>query len=248
KWGAAGLMVCIGGEPINVGGCGINDVIGVNRKSAEGTETIDIEQQFCDTTSAEEYCNKMVFFVDDGDHQFGSGDTIYEVTGEKDCSCTDVPGATECWIDVDGDGYSPFTGDCDETCSTCYVGSTATTASPDGRDQNCNGIVDDGAISTCSGAFRQFGYNDSCNWVDHGIYRFTKMGVGGPCGSLPGDPCGCENASSEGAFLEKGIEMDGVTKECNGVTYSAGNKLAGNPNVSLWHFGCKTRVVSGGYR
>jgi len=47
------------------------------------------------------------------------------------------------WKDCDGDGKTYGNGDCDESCATCYVGSTAYTTSPDGKDQDCNGIVDD---------------------------------------------------------------------------------------------------------
>lgn len=48
------------------------------------------------------------------------------------------------WKDCDGDGATYMAGtDCDEGCNSCYVGSTAITYTPDGRDQNCNGIVDE---------------------------------------------------------------------------------------------------------
>jgi len=47
------------------------------------------------------------------------------------------------WKDCDGDGHTYGNGDCDESCPTCYVGSTHYTDSPDGRDKNCNGIVDE---------------------------------------------------------------------------------------------------------
>ncbi|MFH1233634.1 MAG: hypothetical protein V1649_03215 [Patescibacteria group bacterium] len=48
------------------------------------------------------------------------------------------------WKDCDLDGKTWGSGDCDESCSTCYFGSTAYTAAPDGKDQNCNGFVDEG--------------------------------------------------------------------------------------------------------
>jgi prepilin-type N-terminal cleavage/methylation domain-containing protein len=44
--------------------------------------------------------------------------------------------------DCDEDGYTVDNGDCDDHCSTCFVGSTNFTSSPDGKDQNCDGIVD----------------------------------------------------------------------------------------------------------
>ena len=42
-------------------------------------------------------------------------------------------------------GFSTETSgdDCDDNCSTCYPGSTYYTSSPDGHDQDCNGVVDD---------------------------------------------------------------------------------------------------------
>ncbi|MDO8265205.1 MAG: hypothetical protein Q7T34_02450, partial [Candidatus Parcubacteria bacterium] len=46
------------------------------------------------------------------------------------------------WKDCDGDTFTGGYKDCDEGCSTCYVGSASYTASPDGKDQNCDGTVD----------------------------------------------------------------------------------------------------------
>ncbi|NMB92262.1 MAG: hypothetical protein GYA31_01375, partial [Parcubacteria group bacterium] len=46
------------------------------------------------------------------------------------------------WKDCDGDGKTYGNGDCDESCSTCYVGSMAYTTSPDGKDQDCDGVID----------------------------------------------------------------------------------------------------------
>ncbi len=47
------------------------------------------------------------------------------------------------WRDCDGDGHTPGRGDCDESCPTCFVGSTHFTTAPDGKDQNCNLVVDE---------------------------------------------------------------------------------------------------------
>ncbi|MGC8851966.1 MAG: hypothetical protein ACP5PR_02660, partial [Minisyncoccia bacterium] len=47
------------------------------------------------------------------------------------------------WKDCDGDGKTYGNGDCDESCATCYAGSLSYTFSPDGKDQDCNGVVDD---------------------------------------------------------------------------------------------------------
>jgi hypothetical protein len=51
------------------------------------------------------------------------------------------------WKDCDGDTKTYQAGtDCDEGCATCYVGSAAYTASPDGKDQDCDGVVDEEVI------------------------------------------------------------------------------------------------------
>ncbi|MBC7073792.1 hypothetical protein H5T58_00120 [Candidatus Parcubacteria bacterium] len=48
------------------------------------------------------------------------------------------------WKDCDGDGRTYGAGtDCDEGCSSCYVGSTNGSSTPDGKDQDCDGQVDE---------------------------------------------------------------------------------------------------------
>jgi len=81
----------------------------------------------------------------------GSGLTVCRPPGfdyDTICSIPVKAGDTPCpiWKDCDGDGYTYGNGDCDESCDTCYIGSTACTVDPDGRDQNCNGVIDE-AIS-----------------------------------------------------------------------------------------------------
>jgi hypothetical protein len=49
----------------------------------------------------------------------------------------------EIWKDCDGDGKTYGNGDCDESCSTCKVGSTAQLWTADGKDQDCDGTVDE---------------------------------------------------------------------------------------------------------
>jgi len=46
------------------------------------------------------------------------------------------------WKDCDLDGKTWGSGDCDESCVTCFVGGTGLTTA-DGKDQDCNGLVDD---------------------------------------------------------------------------------------------------------
>ncbi|MCK4859895.1 MAG: hypothetical protein KAS87_04995 [Candidatus Omnitrophica bacterium] len=65
KWGAKGLMVCIGGETISNGGCGFGISTGVD---ANG-DPVDFE------------ADDVVIFEDDNpeNHQYDDGDTIYAV-------------------------------------------------------------------------------------------------------------------------------------------------------------------------
>ncbi len=57
--------------------------------------------------------------------------------------CPSLPVGYYIGYDWDGDGYTMLTGDCDETCPTCYPGSTSSTTAPDGKDQDCDGEIDE---------------------------------------------------------------------------------------------------------
>ncbi len=57
--------------------------------------------------------------------------------------CDSLPVGYDISYDWDGDGKNMTNGDCDETCSTCYGGSPYSTTSPDNKDQNCNGEIDE---------------------------------------------------------------------------------------------------------
>lgn len=65
----------------------------------------------------------------------GSG---YDISICKNAVCCPI------WKDCDNDAKTYGSGDCDESCSTCYQGSTSYTFSPDGKDQDCDGTVDEG--------------------------------------------------------------------------------------------------------
>ncbi len=72
------------------------------------------------------------------------------------------------WKDCDGDTKTYGYGDCDESCPTCYVGSIAYTTKPDGKDQDCNGMVDEKTGGqTC---YDQGLFPKTCNEIcsDHG--------------------------------------------------------------------------------
>ena len=65
--------------------------------------------------------------------------------------------------------------DCDDDCATCYPGSTSYTSSPDGKDQDCDGTIDE-YTTTCSGAWSttkvEFGVNTSCAILKGGSYKW----------------------------------------------------------------------------
>jgi hypothetical protein len=76
------------------------------------------------------------------------------------CSSNGECCSGNCYVDADGDGYSPLSGwkcqaspipnnatDCDDGCGTCYPGSGSTTTSPDGKDQDCANGVDNKTVS-----------------------------------------------------------------------------------------------------
>jgi len=103
------------------------------------------------------------------------GDTIWGYSAP--------PGDCAPYNDCDGDGYTAFTGDCDESCDTCYVGSTAYTTSPDGKDQDCDGEIDEISDVICTptyGDYVYFGYDSGCNWVKNGSYMYVSTGVDAP--------------------------------------------------------------------
>ena len=112
----------------------------------------------------------------------GTKQTTTAIAGAE--PCLGVPGAVagNCFLDVDGDGFSPGWGDCDELCPTCFVESAYGTAVPDGYDQNCNGTVDEvakGVVSTSNlwDGVRIAGHTSATNLCKcrgyDGLYSFT---------------------------------------------------------------------------
>jgi len=105
------------------------------------------------------------------------------------------------YCDEDNDGYYSNTrqtscpsgrfrlaqgNDCDDDCVTCYPGSTAYTTSPDGKDQNCIGGVDESDTGYCTactsnlGSSVIFGYNGSCVLSSSGTYIYTEDAIDTP--------------------------------------------------------------------
>ena len=136
KWGAAGLMVCIGGKPINQGGCGVDDVKAYDLNGNE----ITIKQDTCHfpvQAGDDEDCGKLIIFKDKidpatgkGDHQFtktihsSKYDTVYEVRGSG--------GGGNCAA-VTAHNIGPVGGSITST-ATCPAGMTIRSACTVGAD------------------------------------------------------------------------------------------------------------------
>jgi len=92
--------------------------------------------------------------------------------------------------DADGDGYLR-TGacggnDCNDNCRDCYPGSTRTTPEPDGKDQNCNGQIDENiapADKTCGGPASTSGPGECKDWCQGFGWNF----IGNPSSNWDGD-------------------------------------------------------------
>ena len=93
--------------------------------------------------------------------------------------------------DCDGDGHYWWKGeDCDENCPTCYVDSPYTTSQPDGRDQDCDGIVDDQIECVpVYGSRKYFGYDSNCNWTYNTLNILVNEGE---MGEIPTDELHCK--------------------------------------------------------
>ncbi len=137
------------------------------------------------------------------------------------------------WKDCDGDTNTYQAGtDCDEGCSTCFVGSTTYTLSPDGKDQDCDGVVDDtnGYCTSCTvdlGSFVLFGYNSSCNWAQGGSYNKTASGAPPAATAW----CSCDGESC----------TYGGWGGCSGTSFGVGNCNVGGNKVcasALWYEAC----------
>ncbi|MCD6093269.1 MAG: hypothetical protein J7J51_00520 [Candidatus Omnitrophica bacterium] len=70
KLGTAGLMVCITNETVANGGCGTGGTIRAKDAADPANKKVDIDNTQSGT---------VVIFLDDGDHQFGTNDIVYDV-------------------------------------------------------------------------------------------------------------------------------------------------------------------------
>ncbi len=117
------------------------------------------------------------------------------------------------WKDCDGDGYTYGNGDCDESCNTCYVGNTNVYPSRDGKDNDCDGVVDD---YDC-GPIEEYGFDGACNWVVGGQYKYARAGdiceVSTDCGC-----CDRKLVAPYGSILARDAIL-GCSRSLWGTTY-----------------------------
>jgi hypothetical protein len=143
-----------------------------------------------------------------------------------------------CYIDNDSDGYAGSSGtaycrsvaslgtDCNDSCATCYPGSTAYTTSPDGLDQNCNGVIDEETTPACTpiyGTAVTWGYDSSCNWSSSGSYIYTGTGS---CPAYTGTACtpsGTTCTYKSGGWMCGSKQLVNLAELYNGVTCGGAN-------------------------
>jgi hypothetical protein len=148
------------------------------------------------------------------------------------CSIPIKDGDTPCpvWKDCDGDGYTYGTGDCDESCADCYVGSTIITNKIDGRDQDCDGKIDE-KVDEITIDWFWYGMTKNCNFVKDGLYCFHGRGSLTPS---------CTDWCNLYVDLEFG-SMTGLVGYANLCTDWGNAEL----RCSTWGKGCDVGVPSG---
>ena len=145
------------------------------------------------------------------------------------CLAPVFPGDPPCpiFMDCDGDGHYWFKGeDCDENCPTCYVGSKFYTEFPDGRDQDCDGLIDDNIECIPQfGSSKTFGYDSNCNFTSNTNYTLINEGE---VGEIPIDEIHCQKRWGECTDYQGGFGNCTVNKtpgyfvKSNGVVCGGG--------------------------
>jgi len=148
-------------------------------------------------------------------------DTHYSTT--RSSSCTGSSRITQ------GD-------DCDDTCATCYLGSTAYTTSADGKDQNCiNGVdeADTGYCTACTpnlGTLVIFGYNASCVLSSSGTYIYATVTFTPPSNtascSCSVKTCTYDSSTYANCAVNTGTTRSTSKKSCTINYYTAGSTSA----------------------
>jgi hypothetical protein len=128
-------------------------------------------------------------------------------------------------FDADGDGFSPAQGDCDDSDPRTFPGALEVC---DGRDNDCNGAVDDHAID----AFPVF--LDGDGW-GNGAFAISV------CAAPPGYATRADDCDDADPAVHPGAAeiCDGVDHDCDGrtstptVVWSAAVGLPGNPRIAV---------------
>ena len=135
-----------------------------------------------------------------------------------------------CPPDLDGDGFKPFCGDCDDSDPNSYPGATEVC---DGRDNNCDGQSDEGFTDTDGD-----GYGDACdncpNTFNPDQADSDGDGVGDACDNCPttsnpgqadsdGDGVGddCDNCPSTSNPGQADSDGDGIGDDCDNCPTTA---------------------------
>ncbi len=124
--------------------------------------------------------------------------------------------------DLDGDGFTPAEGDCDDT--DAEINPAAVEICGDNKDNDCNGMIDDGCgvecfPTGCSGEICASEEMDSdCQWLPE--YECLKLSV---CGNF-GPDGGCAWLETDayleclnGLCLPEEICGNGLDDDCNGI-------------------------------
>lgn len=177
--------------------------------------------------------------------------------GKSVCLAPVFPGDLPCpiFMDCDGDGHYWWKGeDCDENCPTCYLGSKFYTEYPDGRDQDCDGLIDDNVecIPKYASA-KTFGYDKNCVFTSNTNYTLINEGeIGeipvdeihcqkrwGQCTDYQGGFGECEVKKTPGYFVKSsGIACGGGIwrQKSNNALFDCGKAL--RPTSYLGYIGC----------
>jgi len=84
-------------------------------------------------------------------------------------------------VDADGDGVSNCDGDCDDASDAVYPGAEEL---PDGLDNDCNGVIDDGTVLSDDDGDGQAEFEGDCDDSDPDVWLGAPEddGAGGPTG------------------------------------------------------------------
>ncbi|HEY6002712.1 MAG TPA: putative metal-binding motif-containing protein [Anaeromyxobacter sp.] len=144
---------------------------------------------------------------------------------EPGCNLCPAPGdpSLVCYVNAD---HSPPQGACQNgtrTCTNGVIGACSGLVLPapeicDGKDNDCDGVVDDGA--TCSAGFSCV--NGACVPASCGVEQLCPEGYQCSSGACVVAPCGTGPACPAGAVCRFGLCID----PCDGVTCGAGASCA----------------------